>query len=431
MDIPPRENVLHFADSMKKLLVLGSLLVAVARCAPIATPPSAARPASFDFSRTIRVDYLHTGGPGGEALALDRVIAEGPWPGSRTRVVDETNLGDYFFEVADAATKQVMYSRGFSSIYAEWITTPEVNTANRSFQESLRFPWPKARVRVTLKKRDAQNAFQTFWSIDIDPNSAMVKRWQRPAAANIWPVVESGQPSEKVDLLLMSEGYSAGELPKFHADAARLLNALFELEPFRSRRNDFNVRALDLPGKRLSVQGNIFGLERYLLTYDNRALRDLAASAPYDAAIILTNDEKYGGGGIFNLQSTVAAGAKASEYVFIHELAHNLAGLGDEYVGNVTYITGAAIQAEPWKPNLTALLDPTRLKWRDLVEPGTPIPTPMSFAGKVGAFEGAGYEAKGLYRGEADCIMFSRNPVGFCRVCRRAIDRVLDTYTKR
>lgn len=179
------------------------------------------------------------------------------------------------------------------------------------------------------------------------------------------------------------------------------------------------------------MQSNIFGLERYQLTYDNRALRDLAASASYDVAVILTNDEKYGGGGIFNLQSTVAAGAKASEYVFIHELAHNLAGLGDEYVGNVTYVTGVVRTVEPWEPNLTALLDPTRLKWRDLVEPGTPLPTPMSFAGKVGAFEGAGYEAKGLYRGEADCIMFSRNPVGFCRVCRRAINRVIDTYTSR
>jgi hypothetical protein len=420
-----------FWGFMKKLLVLGCVIVTVARCAPVAPPVPLASHASVDFSRTMRVDYLHTGGPGGEVLKLDRVVAEGQWPGSRTRLADDTNLGEYFFEVVDGATKQVMYSRGFSSIYGEWITTPEVGTTNRSFHESLRFPFPKAPVRVILKKRDPQNTFQAFWSIEIDPNSRTVNRLGRPADAKAWTIVESGRASEKVDLLLLSDGYGTDDLPKFHADAARLVNALFELEPFKSRRNDFNVRGLDLPGKRLSVQSNIFGLERYLLTYDNRALRDLAGSAPYDVAVILTNDEMYGGGGIFNLQSTVAAGAKASEYVFIHELAHNLAGLGDEYVGNVTYVTGAVRKAEPWEPNLTALLDPTRLKWRDLVEPGTPLPTPMSFAGKVGAFEGAGYEAKGLYRGEADCIMFSRNPVGFCRVCRRAINRVFDTYTTR
>jgi hypothetical protein len=430
MDIPPRENVLHFADSMKKLLVLGCA-VALARCSPVAPPASPAVPPFFDFSRSIRVDYLHTGGPAGEVLTLDRVVAEGPWPGSRTRLADDTNLGDYFFEVVDAATTRVVYSRGFGSIYGEWITTPEVRSTNRSFHESVRFPRPSAPVRVILKKRDPQNSFRAFWSIDIDPNSTAVNRWARPAAARLWPIVENGEPSEKVDLLLMSEGYSTADLPKFHADAARLVSALFELEPFRSRKSDFNVRALDLSGKRLSVESNIFGLERYLLTYDNRALRDLAASAPYDVTVILTNDEHYGGGGIFNLQSTAAAGAKGSEYVFIHELAHNLAGLGDEYIGNVTYATGARRKVEPWEPNITALLDPRQLKWRDLVEPGTPLPTPLGFAGKVGAFEGAGYEAKGLYRGEADCIMFSRNPVGFCRVCQRAIHRVLDTYTKR
>ena len=52
------------------------------------------------------------------------------------------------------------------------------------------------------------------------------------------------------------------------------------------------------------------------------------------------------------------------------------------------------------------------------------------YAGKVGAFEGAGYEAKGLYRPQVDCIMFTRNEVGFCRVCNRAIARVIDWYSK-
>jgi hypothetical protein len=53
-----------------------------------------------------------------------------------------------------------------------------------------------------------------------------------------------------------------------------------------------------------------------------------------------------------------------------------------------------------------------------------------TYAGKVGAFEGAGYEAKGLYRPQADCIMFTRNPVGFCRVCRRALSRIIDLYSR-
>jgi hypothetical protein len=116
--------------------------------------------------------------------------------------------------------------------------------------------------------------------------------------------------------------------------------------------------------------------------------------------------------------------------VFVHELGHNLAGLGDEYVGSVPYETGAPDRPEPWEPNLTALKDPAALKWRDLVEPGTPIPTPPSFAGRVGAFEGGGYQARGLYRPEAACVMGSASPVGFCRVCQRAISRIIDTYVK-
>ena len=207
------------------------------------------------------------------------------------------------------------------------------------------------------------------------------------------------------------------------------MKALFALEPFKSRRGDFNVRTLHAPESPVSVEFNIFGLDRYALTYDNRALRDMAAAAPYDVVEILVNETKYGGGGIFNQQSTVAAANESADYVFIHELAHNLAGLGDEYVGSVTYETGAPVKVEPWEPNITALHDPSALKWRDLVEPDTPVPTPMSQAGKVGAFEGAGYESRGLYRPEASCIMGLRKVADFCRVCRRAINRIIDLHT--
>lgn len=391
------------------------------------TPP-------VDFSRTMRVDYFHSGGPGGEELRLDAVKAEPAWPGSRTQLVDTTNLGKYLFEVIDPASSRVLYSRGFASIYGEWETTPEFRTQNRTFHESLRFPWPTGPARIAVKKRDQQNAFEPLWSVDVDPRDPAASgesgvRTATRSSARVAPLFESGTPSQKVDLLLISDGYSAAQAPKFRADAVRLVKALFAREPFKSRRTDFNVRVLHVPESPVAVEFNIFGLERYALTYDNRALRDIAAAAPYDVIEILVNDRKYGGGGIFNQQSTVAAAHDSAEYVFIHELAHNLAGLGDEYVGTVTYETGAPFKVEPWEPNITALHDPADLKWRDLVEPGTPIPTPMTYAGKVGAFEGAGYEARGLYRPEAVCIMGSRKVLNFCRVCRRAINRIIDLHT--
>ena len=60
----------------------------------------------------------------------------------------------------------------------------------------------------------------------------------------------------------------------------------------------------------------------------------------------------------------------------------------------------------------------------------TQVLSSMAYAGKVGAFEGASYEATGLYLPEVDCIMFTRNPVGFCRVCQRAISRIIDQYAR-
>ena len=131
-----------------------------------------------------------------------------------------------------------------------------------------------------------------------------------------------------------------------------------------------------------------------------------------------------------NLESTVAVDHERAGEIFVHEFGHNLAGLGDEYTGNVTYTVTTSEKPEPWEPNLTVLKNPAALKWRDLVEPGTPIPTPPSLAGAVGAFEGGGYEARGVYRPEMACIMGSTGSVGFCRVCQRAINRIIDTYTK-
>lgn len=413
---------------MQKLAVTAIVLIATwAQVAPVAPV--------FDFNRTLRVDYFHTGGPGGEVLKLDSVISEGEWPGSRTQLIDSTNLGKYFFEVIDRVSNRVVYSRGFASVYGEWETTPEFRTKDRTFHESLRFPRPNTLVRIAIKKRDRQNVFEPLWEIDVDPRaavaasaSAVLPRAQ--SRGRVSTLFESGPPSRKVDMLLIGDGYSAAQAQKFRADAARLVEALFALEPFKSRRADFNIRALHVPDSPLAVEFNIFRLERYALTYNNHALRNIAAAAPYDVVEILMNDARYGGGGIFNQQSTVAAGNESAEYVFIHELAHNLAGLGDEYVGAVTYETGAPVKVEPWEPNMTALHHPADLKWRDLVERGTPVPTPMTHAGKVGAFEGAGYEARGLYRPEAACIMGVRQIVDFCRVCQRAINRIIDLHTR-
>ncbi|HET9384248.1 MAG TPA: peptidase M64 N-terminal domain-containing protein, partial [Gemmatimonadales bacterium] len=44
---------------------------------------------TYFTDRTMRVDYVHSGGLGQEIVALERVVGDGPWPGSRTRLVDD------------------------------------------------------------------------------------------------------------------------------------------------------------------------------------------------------------------------------------------------------------------------------------------------------------------------------------------------------
>ncbi len=444
------------------------------------------------LDRTMRVDYFHTSTPkGDEIIALSGIVNDGSWSGSRTYLIDTSNLGKYYFEVIDRDTNQVIFSRGFASVYGEFVTTSEAKEHAATFHESLRFPWPKKPVQVVLKVRDEQQAFQQIWSTLVDPDSRFVNPAPIRPAGKVWSYLDNGSPSKKVDLLVIGEGYTEAEMPKLHKDVERLVGKLFATEPFKSRKSDFNVRVLELPAAKsgvhrprthddrrsyTGVEYNIFDSERYVLTLDNRSLRDIAASAPYDFLEILVNEKQYGGGGIFADQATSSVDSGFSEYVFVHEFGHHFAGLGDEYyTSDVAYETGGAEHPEPWEPNLTA--NGEHPKWMELVTPGTPLPTPwpkeefekhqreyqaerrklreqnvpetqmdalfrraqeyetkflgtQTYSGKVGAFEGAGYEAKGLYRPEIDCIMFTRDEVGFCDVCTRAINHMIDMQTK-
>jgi hypothetical protein len=441
---------------------------------------------------TMRLDYYHSGNARAEIFSVDRIVIEPlPWPGSPAQALDGTNLGKYRFEVVDRATNRVLFSHGFASIYGEWETTEEAGRVNRTFHESLRFPAPEAPVQVVLKKRDADNAFREIWSTLVEPEDKFIDRSKPAPPGRVMEIEKNGDSASKVDFLVLGDGYTASELGKFETDARRLTELLFQTSPFRERRRDFNVWALAPPSSEsgisrpssgihrrppLGATYDAFGSERYVLTFDNRAFRDAASFAPYEFVEILVNSKIYGGGGILGLYGTVAADSAEAPYVFVHEFAHHFAGLADEYYTSPVAYAPATIKREPWEPNVTALLDPAKLKWKDLAEPTTPLPTPWrkeefesrarefqerrarlraegrpeeemealfrevrdfevklfeleKYLGKVGAFEGAMYEAKGYYRPEVDCIMFTRSPA-FCSVCRRAIEKVIDFYTQ-
>ncbi len=470
------QSCAQYASAAQRLLLLLTVLAGVSQAAP-----------------TMRLDYNHTGNSSQEMFSLDRTVIEPlPWPGSPHQSIDHTNLGKYLFEVIDRNTNRVLYSRGFASIYGEWETTDEAKKINRTFHESLRFPAPEAPVQIVLKKRDTSNAFREVWSITVDPADIFIDRAKPLSSGRLIELEKNGDPTTKVDFLILGDGYQAAELKKFEQDARRLLEVLFATSPFKERRKDFNVWGICPPSAEsgisrpsggiyrrtpLGTSYDAFGSERYVLTFDNRAFREVAQFAPYEFVEILANNRTYGGGGIFGLYGTVASDSNQAPYVFVHEFGHHFAGLADEYYTSPVAYAPASERIEPWEPNATALLDPKNLKWRDSVTPGTPIPTPWDketfekysreyqkrrsqirsegrpedemealfrevlefekvffakekYFGKVGAFEGAMYEAKGYYRPEVNCIMFTRT-TSFCAVCRRAIERVIDLYTRR
>jgi hypothetical protein len=441
--------------------------------------------------RTMRLDYFHTGDVAGEVFAVDRIVVEPlPWPGNPARPLDDSNRGKYFFEVIDRGTNRVVYSRGFSSIFGEWQTTDEARAEHRTFSESLRFPMPARPVQISVKKRDASKAFRELWSVVVDPSDKFVDRATPPSPGRVLELQKAGDPSEKVDLLILGDGYTAAEQDKFEKDARRLLESLFAHSPFKERRQDFNVWGLAPAAAESGVSRpstglyrrspfgatyDVFDSERYMLTFENRTWRDAASFAPYDVVEIVANGRTYGGGGIFGLYSTVASDNAFSPYIFVHEFGHHFADLADEYyTSDVSYTTGGK-RTEPWEPNVTA--DPQSPKWKALLTPGVPLPTPWrkaefekmsnaiqekrrkiradrrpeeemealfayerteetkllgheAYAGKVGVFEGANYEATGYYRSQADCVMFTRDDVPFCAACRSAIEAIIDLYTR-
>ncbi len=475
----------------------------------LAAPAFADDLEGFDRSfvdATLRVDYLQGGDATEEFVILDRLHRQGPWAGSRTHRVDPAEVGRTLVEVRAIGTDALLFSRRLDSYFGEYRTTAEASKGvKRSYHATALVPFPKAKVKLRIKTRQKGGNDKTLLETEVDPDAPTIVREPTNQAVKVFDVHTSGDPHGKVNVAIVAEGYTLADEAKLKADLARFKDIFFSIEPFTSARGRFNLRSVWLPSQdrgcdepsrgvwRSTAVGASFdslGSERYMLTEDNKALRDVAGHAPYDVLYIMVNSPRYGGGGIYNLYCTFTADNQWSPYVFLHEFGHHFAALADEYyTSSVAYTDFFPLGVEPIEPNVTALLDPSKLKWKPLVTPGTPLPTPWEKAtfdqkeiayqkaretlnarigeasrsgkpapevealkaeaekvsldhsnemdvlllnspllNKVGAFEGAGYTSKGLYRPSLDCIMFSKGTKPFCPVCRQALERVIDYY---
>jgi hypothetical protein len=327
----------------------------------------------------------------------------------------------------------LLFSRGFNSLFAEWITTEEALEKDKAFSTSLWMPYPKDTVWFEVSQRVAGTGhWKTLKRFRIEPDDALIRA--EASACEAEALLFNGPMENHVDLLFVAEGYQAHELDKFKEDALLFSEYLFEYEPFTSRKTDFNIWILPLESKTsgpslpqhglwtqtsLNSTFHTFYLERYLTLPDFAPLAKAVSGAPFDALFVIVNSDIYGGGGIYNYYGISTSGHSSSKEVFVHEFGHSFAGLADEYyTSDVAYLDMYPTDVEPWEPNITTLVD-FGSKWKDM----------MHVEG-VGLFEGAAYMAKGMYRPAMDCRMHTNKAPAFCPVCQRAINRVIDSYTQ-
>lgn len=471
---------------MPALLAIALLVFAPAF--GLESPPPSAFDAGFT-GETMRVELYQIGDAREELVTLNRVYRDGPWAGPRSSLLDPFDYARYGVEVRDAETGRALYRRWFDTMFGEYRTTaPAREGRKRVFQRALRVPWPRRPVLLEILRRESLDGRphvpRVIFSTAIDPADYHVIK-EEPSAPGDWvyEALKNGDPQDRVDLVFVAEGYTAADRDKFKADVDRVAGWLFSYEPYKRLQGSFNVtgvlrpspeRAMDEPRQgvfkktTLNASFNAFDTDRYMLVEENHAVREIAAQVPYDTIVILVNSTRYGGGGIYEDYCVTTVDHARSRAVFIHEFGHSFAGLADEYyASDVAYNDFYPTGVEPLEPNITALLDPANIKWKDLVSPGVPIPTPYgkderealqtavrrarqagddtlvaSLAAKlaaldarfqdvrdvVGAFEGAGYASKGLYRPSWHCLMISSPKDEFCPVCQEAIERMVRYY---
>lgn len=394
-------------------------------------------------SDRLRVDFILAGDADSQQAYLAGLRRECAWAGSHESLIDPFRYGEYMFEVWSGDT--LVYSKGFSTLFQEWRTTPEAREVSRAYNQSVWMPFPKNEVCIILSERvkeagesGAAGGFREIFSCTVDPGNALVSREAAPDYA-ITPLLVSGEMGNKVDLLFVAEGYMVGQMDKFHKDCRKFMEYLFSMEPYKSRMDDFNVSAVDVVSpeqgtdipdlgiwKHTALNSHFytFYIDRYLTVTDYKSIADNVAGVPFDVIFIVVNEEKYGGGGIYNSYALGTSGDGLSYQVFAHEFGHSFAGLGDEYfTSDVAYENYYNTDIEPWEPNITTMIDFAG-KWKDMIDSGKWDEV------QVGIHEGGGYMAKGVYRSREDCRMRTNTAPDFCPVCQRAINRMIDYYCR-
>ena len=418
---------------MKRYLFTLMLCLATALAINAKSPKSAIEFADYFTGKTLRVDYQLFGNNKQQGIVLDGLSTTGVWAGRHLNLDQIPLLGNGRVEMKDLTSDKIIYRTSFSSLFFEWLSTDEASQVMRSFEHTVLLPMPVAKTQVTITLIDAEQKEIARFVHTVDPADILITQKHRNPDLDYAYIHKGGSVERCIDVAILAEGYDSSERDKFYADAREAADALFSHEPFASRKAEFNIVAVFTPSRQsgMSVPRlgewkdtafdshfSTFYSDRYLTTTSLKKVHDAIAGVMYEHLIILANTDEYGGGGIYNDYTLTTAHHKDFRPVVVHEFGHSFGGLADEYPYGDPGVYSPKV--EPWEKNITNKVN-FGSKWQDMIKDKVE---------GVGLYEGAGYTDKGMFRATEDCRMRTNACKQFCPVCQRAINQLIDFYTK-
>jgi hypothetical protein len=307
---------------------------------------------------------------------------------------------------------------------------------------------------LTLKDSDS-NTLAVYNMADIINQTPRFKADTIPVTVD--HRILNGSPANRVDLVVLGDGYTEAQGDKFLGDAEAMLQEFFSISPLTEYNNYYNLYILgtsstesgsDHPPYNPScnywdptccgdpsmlqdpLQGQMvdtafdsrycaFFIHRLLVANESKVFAAAGTAIPdWDQIILIVNDTTYGGSGSSAL-AVVSMDTRAVQ-VAQHEYGHSFVNLADEYTSPYPgYPSCSDLPGSlgPCESNVTDVTVRNDIKWLPWILDGTQIPTPNNpiYDGLVGLFEGARYQSTGMYRSGYSCIMRALGEP-FCQV---------------
>lgn len=397
---------------------------------------------------TLRVDYVFGSAPADSVSGRTKPIVllkstsmRKGWAGRRHDLNRPLLQGHGRIIMTDPISGDTLYVHPFSSLFNEWLSLPELSATPQAFQQTFLLPMPRSNVEITIQINDMRRRPIARFTHRYSPDDILTRPLNRHLAENAPEVriLHPGSSGNPINVAILAEGYSREESEQFFSDASTAVEEILSYEPFLSNSDRFTFTAVASPSVESGVsipkendwRDTAFGshfstfyTDRYLTTPEVWRLHDALSDIPYEHIIVLANTDEYGGGGIFNSYMLIAVRQEDFLPTVVHEFGHSFGGLADEYFSDKPGVCNYPLDVEPWEPNITTLTD-FPAKWQDIIPADTPIPTPPEKAAEypTGIYEGAAYQATGIYRPANECRMRNNTYPDFCPTCRRALLR--------